>query len=70
MPGEFFGRGYARGGKFAHLLRHSGDWFGGKNGTTMCGRWAPLGTGTQDEIERLASLPLCQFCSRKTGVTE
>jgi hypothetical protein len=60
-------RVYLRSGRVAHLLDESSSPNVGTD-EALCGIWAGfgsavwLGTGTQDEHERAAELPLCSRC--------
>jgi hypothetical protein len=61
------GRVYFKRSRVAHLMP-PGYLMGG---STLCGLQAwwkgTYGTGSQDEYERAASLPLCQHCADKGG---
>jgi len=63
-------RRYAPTGKVAHLLRP--HYYGDHVSTVLCGLWAWhaswwRGTGSQDEYERAAALPVCKNCERKAA---
>ena len=55
-------RVYTPEGKFAHLTT--------QGTVTLCGLWYPeglWGTGSQEEYEKAAALPVCKPCRRKNG---
>lgn len=59
-------RAYARHGTMAHLLEPGDQASAGS--VALCGSHAPwLGTGSQDEYEKAAALPLCGRCARKAA---
>jgi hypothetical protein len=64
---DLYARQYAVTGKQAHYTRPFGGPDRVARNTALCGRWTPLGTGTQDEIDKAARLPLCRFCQAKVG---
>lgn len=59
-------RVYRKGGRKAHLVHYEGLWIAcddladPKMGEPSAGSW--LGTGSQQEYDRAASLPLCLAC--------
>lgn len=67
MPTDQYERMYLRRGRRAHLISPS---FYGQR-VAVCGRypWPEefRGTGTQDEYDRAAALPLCSLCERKVA---
>lgn len=62
-------RRYFPAGKVTHLLG-AHDWSGAQVPHALCGLWAWKvywrGTGSQDEYDRAAALPICKSCLRKT----
>jgi hypothetical protein len=70
---ELCTRVYTRTGKRAHLLQPFMSPNG--NGSALCGTgpgWfeAWRGTGTQDETETAASLPLCKHCEKHAAAQD
>lgn len=67
-----FTRVFLSRGRVAHLLDESRSPNVGTD-EALCGAWAGLGqavwlgTGTQDEHERAAELPLCLRCEGRTS---
>ena len=66
-------RAYTRTGKTAHLLQPFQSPNG--NGAALCGtapEWSDAwrGTGSQAEIETVASLPLCKRCERRASAAD
>lgn len=61
-------RVYFRTGQVAHILEHgaTANRLDGTHHRAMCGFWTTnwYGTGSQDEYERAAALPLCVRCSQ------
>lgn len=64
-------RRYTAWGKVAHLLPFTTDFSAAPYTQAACGvspiwPWAWYGSGSQDEHDKAAALPLCKTCERKT----